>query len=304
VTDIIWREVSCQTADELIESLSLTSNMFAGARYGHWIFRGQTNAEWGLSPGAFRQHALLRSWQHPDFENWTNGTQIFAEFDALLQFFGIADAASLPLPEDSQALRSLLREIDHERFSSASLTWPRPELWSVLAIAQHYGVPTRLLDWSRNSMKAAYFAAVGSSTDSFLKRFAVWAYHAALDHSGLITERITQYRHRVEVVTAPYADNPNLRAQEGVFTVVATDRPLGREEPADRLDLTSTLATVHDKSGESALVRLSLPANQADALLRLLAKMNISAATLFPGYAGVVTAMHEEYRWKWPKKLL
>lgn len=39
------------------------------------------------------------------------------------------------------------------------LDTPGAEIWNALAIARHYGVPTRLLDWTLNISVAAFFAA-------------------------------------------------------------------------------------------------------------------------------------------------
>ncbi len=41
--------------------------------------------------------------------------------------------------------------------------WPPDDLLSLLALAQHYGCPTRLLDWSSEGLIAAWFAATEPS---------------------------------------------------------------------------------------------------------------------------------------------
>ncbi|MDA1128439.1 MAG: FRG domain-containing protein, partial [Chloroflexi bacterium] len=86
--------------------------------------------------------------------------QARAEFVALREFVVLADRVGLPIPGDSQIFREPVEPT--ELYDD----WPSQEIWQILAVAQHHGVPTRLLDFSFDSNTAAFFAALGMTADS------------------------------------------------------------------------------------------------------------------------------------------
>jgi len=290
-----WRTIETFSPRELIDALSPDASYFGG-QPGAWIYRGQENADWTLSPLAFRPKDLL---YHPNraepFEAWTNATQIEAELHAITRFFDIADATGLQLPEDSQSLRLTLRQLSRRWLPNKEpIAWPPREIWSLLALAQHHEVPTRLLDWTRHALTAAYFAARRSARVSRYPHMAVWAYNTFPHAVAELTAVMTNGVNPVELITAPYAVNPNLRAQRGVHLLLNEAASIILSAPALRYDFADYLPKLGNPLDSTfPLLKFTLSGDFAAELLDSLAKREVGAATLFPGFSGVVTCMRE-----------
>jgi len=277
----------CETPSEFIAALSPRGDAYRSMLPRAWVFRGHANDTYSLTPAALRHEskALAEFAFHP-LRN--NREQAEAEREVLTDFLKISDSIGLHLPEDTQTLRRWLENRPKMK------VWPPNELLSLMALAQHHGIPTRLLDWSRHPLKAAWFAAneAAQSTDK-TARLSVWALSVEmLDMIGDEPKPFT-------VITAPSATNSNLRAQEGLFTLtkhIAVD-----ESPVDRTPFDELLRTAFQKyrvTGPSPWFhRITLPRAIAEDLEFDLALEGVTRATLFPDFYGVVQSMRDFIRW-------
>ncbi len=166
-----------------------------------------------------------------------------------------------------------------------SKSWPAPNLVGLMALAQHHNIPTRLLDWTRRSYVAAYFAASQNLRSSPAKnsRMAVWILDRSLiqDISD-VTDGISQPVYpSIQIVTAPGAVSVNLAAQSGLFTLLLESGDLNRPVQS------RTLETEFTACSETHLWKLTVPSSEAEAVLDLCRLYGVTAATLFPGYDGV-----------------
>lgn len=237
---------------------------------------------------------LLESLMEPQEPLWFRGSGVASHtlVPSLYRHPSITDVDELLQLEEKVLRRFEERSVPYERV-------PRGETWEILFLMQHFGVPTRLLDWTENPYIALFFA-LASQRDDAEEPAAVWVLQPRIWNRGALAEisydegilsignnALDSYRPSATsqlMRLAPVGmygihNSPRIVAQRGVFTIFGKD--------------TTPLETlfVDGEYLSDALVKIDIPSDEIEKLRESLFAIGFTDSVIYPDLSGLATEL-------------
>lgn len=197
-------------------------------------------------------------------------------------------------PKQGDAVDIEVRSIRRFKSECVAITDAVPDnAWDWLALAQHHGLPTRLLDWAKNPLAALWFA-VRENADS--DKAVVWQ----LDSSSLeLVRDVNPHPSRYAKDTAskgpfsvrktclfePKHVSARIRVQSGAFSLHAFD-----PDKKCYLELDKCVP-------KENLAKLAIPRSECAKIRHQLQGCGVDDGSLFPDLGGLAMKLRMEY-WK------
>jgi len=259
-----------------------------------WVYRGQSDANWSLQ----------------------------TKFERLVKIYSSDYTKKFYLQDREQyILNEFIRRAHHYNISLPAPT----EIIEWLALIQHFGGPTRLLDFTYSFYVAAFFAMEESTNDA-----SIWAVDTCvldealttiikdktfyddkeyLNHVSVVNYYLSQNKQdKIVIDVQPNLLHERLSIQQGLFLF-----PCDISSPFEE-NLNSTIKHVRSKNKketyiqeldkkinykiftEYPIIKIIIPRGSHKAALYDLKDMNITSASLFPGLDGFARSFLLNFR--------
>lgn len=269
-------------------------------RTGGFIFRGMSDISWCLLPGIFREYA----------ENQKSSAVVGSSYSGKIYSAHEYEILSHFRKEASGLLTHISPKDD--------FTW--------LQYAQHYGVPTRLLDFTANPLVAMYFCCQSESETNGViwiintVAFERWSTHERIcrdmgpDYTreaiinsimremrgefdwGDVNGEPRQKKYRPIMFIPPYIDQ-RMSAQSSRFLLWGNNQSaLENMIDADNEMQFCPGVTLNITDDQRFLAKLIIPYKCKHHIMKELDLLNINEKSIFPGLDGIGKYINKHYQ--------
>lgn len=295
--------------DEFLKAISYGGTLNRLFTNGDMAFRGHASDQYQLIPAALRPESRERfnrialsgdSGNKDDLEYF----QILKEYHILRDFYKRCDKKGLLIENVKRIRNTILDRLDVGTMITPE-EWLPEDLWGLAALAQHYGVPTRFLDWTHDLYVALFFAVEDYLEEKKLpdgtEHIVLWA----LNLQPITEPNVMNLP--LKFVQPIYHGNDNLTAQQGMFTLWQVQKKVGFNEghiaidtetqvnrkPLDQLIL--NLRVQQKEIKKPYLYRIMLPKDSAKQIYRFIKSIGYDASRIYPGYSGTAKSLMHDY---------
>jgi len=158
--------------------------------------------------------------------------------------------------------------------------------WDLLALAQHHGLPTRLLDWTYSALTALWFA-VKDVPKKNNAHGVVWVLIPETEDFRADTERYGPLSNKITKIFRPKIISKRISAQSGVFTVHKI------------IDGGRMISLETNRKYSKKLMKISIMPENFPVIRNRLNMLGVNSASVFPDIDGLCA--HLQWRYSYLK---
>lgn len=168
--------------------------------------------------------------------------------------------------------------------------WPNSNFFEIMALAQHYGLPTQAIGWS-DDYKVALYYAVRNVLENDCHDGVLWAFnHESWENHGCY--KLCLHRPK-------YCPHPDLKAQKTLFSFIVNDEFNFDHRSFDEIIvgefIESSIESGH-QNNDKLFYKFIIPNEIKHEILHELYLDGYGEEFLFPGYGGVASAIKNQVK--------